>query len=117
MTLNDSIRSDMDSVFLNEDEFAEQIVYFPRAGGQKTIKAIVDREPVGFYDAAGQVVLPAYVVTIANNSDVGIEFDDIDRGGDEVELVDKFGEAERKRLTVIHVQDRDFGGAITLALK
>lgn len=107
----------MDSVFLNEDEFAESIVYFPRSGGSVTIRAIVDREPPGFYDAAGNVVLPQYMIIIANNCTYGREYDSIDRGGDEVELVDKFGESTRKRLTVIHVSERDFGGAITLALK
>ena len=109
----------MGTLFLNEAEFAESISYFPRAGGVKTMLAIVDREPPGFYDAAGNVVMPRYNIIIANNSTDGIEFNDVDRGGDEVEIIDQFGQADAqvKRVTVINVSERDFGGAITLALK
>ena len=45
MTLRDQIAEDVDSVFLNEDDFAEEIRYTPVGGVGRDITAVVIRRP------------------------------------------------------------------------
>ena len=46
MTLKNQMATDATSVFLNLDEFAEEITYSPDGGDAKTISAIVQREEI-----------------------------------------------------------------------
>lgn len=116
MGLKDSIRDDMSKVFLNENDFAERIVYFFRSGGSESVSAIVERSPSAIYDAAGNVVLPVFSITISNNCKSGITTETIDTGGDEVEVVAELGSPIPRRCTVIAIQERDFEGAITISV-
>lgn len=116
MTLKDSISSDVSSVFLNTDDFAESIEYFYRAGGSDVIAAIVDRNQLEFYEA-GETVLASFSIDIANSSTNGVLANVIDTGGDEVELLAEAGDSEVKRLTVLRVLESDYDGMIKLALK
>ena len=116
MTLKDSIQTDGADVFLNTDEFAESITYVFRAGGSRTIKAIVDREPPAIYDAAGEVVLPDYAITIHHDTVTGVEASEIDTGGDSTHLLADLGDASTTAVTVMTIVSQDFG-MITLALK
>jgi len=43
VTFKDLMDSDAQDVFLNDDEFAEEITYTPSVGDAKTIKACIDR--------------------------------------------------------------------------
>jgi len=43
MTLGEQMAEDVSAVFLNADEFAEEIAYTPRGGLDVTILAVVDR--------------------------------------------------------------------------
>lgn len=109
MTLKDSIKADVSSVFLNADEFAESVVYKPRSGGARTIKAIVDRDPPAIYDAAGNVVLPAFRLTVRNSCTLGISSKELDTGGDAVELVRKLNEAIPATFSVMRMAYQDEG--------
>jgi len=115
VTLRDNLRTDVPSIFLNSDEFAETITYFLAGGGRRSIKAIVDRNPPAIYDAAGDVVLPQFMITIHNNCTTGIEADEVNTGGDEVELIVKDGDLKPTRKTVMHMAGHDLG-VIELAL-
>jgi len=42
MTFKSDLSKDVDEIFLNNDEFSEDITYTPDGGSDKTIKAIVD---------------------------------------------------------------------------
>lgn len=116
MTLSDSIKTDVTAIFLNTDEFAETVVYYFADGGSRSIPAIVDRDPPAIYDA-GNVVMPSYVITIANSCTNGVTKAELDTGGDEVELFAEFCGVVRTRVTVLQEVERDYGGAIGLALK
>ena len=116
MTLRDSIKADAFSVFLQTDEFAECVVYKFRNGGSRSIKAIIDREPPAIYDAAGNAVLPAFMVTIHNNATTGVCESEIDTGGDQVELKKEFGDTIPEDVSVMVVSEKDMG-MLTLALK
>ena len=117
MTLKASIKSDVSAIFINTDEFAETIVYRFRAGGERTPSAIIDREPPAFYDAAGNVIMPAYMITLADNCTNGVTANEVDTGGDSIELVSENGDTGRTQVTVLKVMENDLNGTITLACK
>jgi hypothetical protein len=88
--LKDQLAVDMVNLFLNENEFAEYIVYTPKGGVEKTIKAIVDRQrinPAG--EDTGRSLQGQIEITIANNETYGIST--IIKGGDKVTLPEKIG--------------------------
>lgn len=116
MGLKDSIRNDALNIFLNENDFAERIVYFFRGGGSESVSALVDRNPPAIYDAAGNIVLPEFQITIANSCVSGITSARIDTGGDEVEIVAEYGNPVVKRCTVISVSEQDLEGTITISV-
>lgn len=112
MTLRESIRSDVLGVFLQTDEFAELISYFPRAGGEKSIRAIVDREPVAIYEADGSVLVPKFTIEICNCCTSGMAAKSIDTGGDYVEMIAREGGDVRTRYTVMRIVSHDMGTVI-----
>lgn len=116
MTLKDDIQTDGLDVFLNTDEFAETITYTFRAGGSRSIKAIIDRSPPAVYDAAGEVVMPEYIITIHHDPVTGVEADEINTGGDTVTLTETLGKSMTNNKTVMVLLNQDFG-MVELALK
>ena len=116
MTLKDSIRSDVSAVFLNTDEFAEAIVYYPRAGGSRTINVIIDRDPPDVY-VAGNYVTPRFMVDVSDHATDGVLRSDVDTGGDEAEVTAETGDVSATRVTVIKVMESDINGMIKLALR
>jgi hypothetical protein len=103
MTLSDSINNDPTTVFLSSDDFAESIVYVPHthfgatARANRTINAVVIRYPVE--DEEG-VVTHHTEIRVHNNSTTGISSDELDLGGDAVQLAPRDGEiAETRQIT------------------
>jgi hypothetical protein len=45
MTLKDQMQADASGVFLNLDEFGEEITYTPDSGSPTSILAVIDRDP------------------------------------------------------------------------
>ncbi len=116
MGIKDSIRNDALNIFLNENDFAERIVYFFRGGGSESVSALVDRNPPAIYDAAGNIVLPEFQITIANSCTSGVTCARIDTGGDQIEVVAEYGNPVLKRCTVISVSEQDLEGTITISV-
>lgn len=83
MTFKSQMSVDMESVFLNTDEFAESIVYTPKNGVAKTIPAIIDRVPVNSQgeDQARTLHKQAEII-IHNDATNGVT--SIDKNGDKV---------------------------------
>lgn len=107
------ITDDATAVFLNTDEFAEAVTYYPHIHpGQATrasrsISAVVEREQI---QAVGQdgnaTVLPLWMVHVANDSTNGIASDELDTGGDQIGFPPRDGEtAERRTITRLITQD------------
>jgi len=114
MTFRDNVKSDMTTVFLNVDEYAETITYYLAGGGSRSILAIVDRNPPAIYDAAGSVVLPKFTVLIRNDCKLGLLSSEINTGGDEIALLSEFGDSQPERKTVMVKMNEDMG-AVELA--
>jgi len=115
MTLRDNLKTDVPLIFLNSTEFSEKITYFLKSGGRRGIQAIIDRNPPAIYDAAGEVVLPEFTIVVYNNCKTGVEADEVNTGGDEVELIVKDGDLQTTRKTVMHMSAHDLG-VVELAL-
>jgi hypothetical protein len=113
MTLRDMITDDATAVFLNTDEFAESVTYYPfRYPGtalrsNRTITAVVIREQIQAVTQDGsQTVLPRWEVHVANDSTAGISSDEIDLGGDQIGFPPRDGQtAERRSIVRLVTQD------------
>lgn len=111
MTLRDMIDDDAVDVFLNTDEFAESVTYYPRtrtatASSSRSIAAVVFRNQMEVVSENGVSVLPVWEVHVANNSTTGIASTEIDTGGDQIGFPPRDGEdAVKKTIVMILVQD------------
>ena len=97
-------------------QYGEPVVYYPLAGGSRSIDAIIERSPPAFYDAAGNVVLPEFTISVYNNVTDGILSSELNSGGDQVDLIDEIGDASDSRKTVLKLMSQD-SGVTVLALK
>lgn len=113
MTLKASMASDVTGIFLNTDDFAETITYYPRSGGSRSIIALIDRSPPETWDV-GSTVTPVLTIHVHNNATTGIahnEFDD----GDQVLIAVKAGGTPEAR-TLKRVLDDVDGDMIEIAV-
>jgi len=115
MTLREAIENDAQSVFLNTDEFAETVTYYPRifSGGDsrtsRSIKAVVFRESmVNVTEDGGTTLLPMFEVHVKNDATLGISSTELDTGGDQLEFGARDGMSATKR-TITRVVTQDHG--------
>lgn len=94
----------------------ESVKYKPIAGGDpRTITAVVTRDGTEELTGAGYGHSPLTTIFVANDNATGISSDEIDTGGDLVELVIRIGESvEDRRITKIIQQD---AGMLELELR
>ena len=106
MTLKDMMAADVDSVFLNTDEFAEVVSYYPRYSlAPRVISAVVFRMEMTPQDESGGANTPMFEVHVGNNSN-GILSTSIDLGGDMIAIPARPGmDAVKRRITSVDIQD------------
>ncbi len=97
-------------------QFSEPIVYYLAALPSRSLDAIIERGPPAFYDAAGNVVLPSFIVRMDNDATSGVLASEVDTGGDEVELIKELGGVTASRTSVLKIISQD-SGVTVLALK
>ena len=112
MTLKEQIEADALTVFCNANDFAESVVYHPHrffgeeASASRTIDAIVIRESLTVLTEDGDTIVPVFFVHVANDVTNGITSDELDLGGDQIELRPREGEtAERRSITRLVAHD------------
>lgn len=121
MTLANSISADATTVFLQTDDFAEQVTYIPYryfgedAVANRTINAVVIRRGIEVLAEDGVTVAPVWEVHVANDSTTGISSDELDLGGDKIQLPPRDNEtAEARSITQLLTQD---AGMLVLELR
>ncbi len=68
MTLKELIESDVADVFMNTDDFAEDVTYYPAGGGaSRTVSAIVDEDGTFQTDDTGLARTEVIHVTVSRN--------------------------------------------------
>ncbi len=92
MSFKDQLAVDAVLTFLNSDEFSEEIVYQPKNGSPRTIKAIVDRQRISPDGETDRTLQNQIEIRIANHATYGV--DAINRGGDTVILPERVGGVE-----------------------
>ena len=107
MTLRATISSDA-SIFTSTSDFGEEVTYHPRSGGSRTINVVVERERRQFLTEEGDVILPVWIVHVANDSTTGITSDELDLKNDKIALPPRDGEAT-KRKTIMDIASQDHG--------
>ena len=112
MTLRAMIEADAATVFCSVNDFAEAVTYYPHRfygaalRSPRAINAVVFREQIASLTEDVETVLPVYEVHVANDSVTGISSNEIDTGGDQIELPSRDGKtAEKKTITRIVTQD------------
>lgn len=114
MTLRDQITEDVLSVFLVVDDFAEVVTYYPhRFYGDavrepRVIKAVVQREQTTAYSEDAVTNLPVFQIHVANDSVYGISSEELDTGGDQIELPPRDGETPQRR-SILQLVTQDHG--------
>lgn len=96
-------------------QFGESITYLPYGGGSRSITAIVDREPPAILDAAGNTVLPQFIVRVYNSATTGISSTELDKGKDELQFPKKVGAATDSTFSIGHLISQD-AGVVQLAV-
>ncbi len=92
MSFKDQIKTDFFNIFLNPDEFAEEISYTPKGGASKTIKAIIVRQRLDTDQLGrGQILQNQAEIYIARDVTLGIA--SVNKGDDEVSFSEIPGEA------------------------
>jgi len=96
-------------------EFAEPIKYNLAGGGVRSIMAIIERSPPSIY-VGDQIVTPSFIIRIDADCKTGLEADEVNTGGDTVDLIPELGGDQWQNTSVL-VLMRQNAGRIQLALK
>lgn len=89
------LASSMKFGFVNADLMpgTESIIYVPRTGSSRTIKAQVFRDPVHLDPS---VPRPKMRIIVANDSTIGISSSELDTGGDQIEVAYRIGQTAQR---------------------
>lgn len=108
MTLHDIIKADAVNVFANSNDFAESVVYYPYLGEPRTIDVVIERQQVQLNPEDGDTLTPVFLVHVANNATEGISSEELNVGGDTMEIAVRVGETPTMR-RVIRLLGHDEG--------
>jgi len=108
MTLHDVIQSDASLVFCNLSDFAETATYTTREGIQRCIDVVVERQNLQLPAEYGGSVTPVFIVHVANTCTRGISSEELNLGGDTIDLAIRVGEEISQR-SIVQMLDHDEG--------
>ena len=97
-------------------QFGEPITYMPNGGVSRTVKAIVEREPLAIFDAVGNAIFPSAMIRVSNCRSGGVHARDVDTGKDQFEFVLDIGDTSPRRFSVMRLVSQD-SGVTYLAVK
>lgn len=97
-------------------QFGEPVVYYPATGGQRSIDAIVTRDPPEIYDDQGKAVLPKFTLRVHNSCTLGISSQELDTGGDDISILLKVGDVKPTRRTIMKLMSQD-SGVVSIAVR
>ena len=88
MTLRDLAAKDVQDVVLNDQDFAEQVTYKPKAGGSVTINALPMRGEPDAREESGSHRYRGSMLRIANHATLGVVTPKL---GDKIDMVQRVG--------------------------
>lgn len=103
----DTLAEAADAVFLLPNK--EWVTYIPASGSQRRVEALVERyEENDSLDGFAGGSRPSPVILVKNNSTSGISSDEIDTGGDKIELALREG-SKPVQARIIELLSHDAG--------
>jgi hypothetical protein len=78
-------------------QFGEKVTYHPHGGVSREIDAIVERLQVQLNPEDGDTLSPVFNVQVLNAKPNGIKSEELNVGGDSIELVVRIGEQPSQR--------------------
>lgn len=87
-------------------QFGEYVTYYPRDGSDgRRVKAMVERGTLEIIAETGDVTSQAIIVRVENDDRCGISSDEVDTGGDEIEVALRIGVTAQRRAIVRVLND------------
>lgn len=79
--------------------FAEDVTYIPRKGTARVVSAVVDRSPPqALSEIPGRTnAVPMMMIEVENDVSTGISADELDTGGDRIEVAIRVGGLQESR--------------------
>ncbi len=106
MSLRDSIQTDA-AIFVRSTEFGESVIYRPRQKSERTISATVFRQVAESIEDENRSSV-VFEVHVINSTTTGISSEELDLGGDAIDLADRTGKTARPR-AIVQILDSDEG--------
>lgn len=106
MTLRSAIETDA-ALFVSQNDFGEEVVYRPRQRSERTISATVFRQIAEALDDENRSTV-VFEVHVANSLTIGISANELDIGGDQIDLADRVGRTPRPR-AIVQIIESDEG--------
>lgn len=88
--------------------FGDTVTYKPRGGGTRSISAVITRERPEGLDGAPHGHAPVVTIEVINDSTTGISSDEVDTGGDNVNLAVRLGDTPQDR-PIVNIISTDAG--------
>jgi len=109
MTLRQSIANDAETIFLQTDDFAEVVEYFPRGSSTgRSIKAVVIRDSIQEMTQNDNLIdLPMFEIHVANSPLIGISGTEFNLG-DQVSFPTRDGMVATRH-AILRIVTQDHG--------
>ncbi len=95
--------------------FGEWIVYRPRNGRARRVRAMVERGPPTQIEEEQRLIGDSTTIEVYNDRTSGIAFDEIDTGGDKIEWY-PIENGPKRTLAIRKILDRNNAGLVRLYL-
>jgi hypothetical protein len=106
MSLRETIQTDA-ALFVSTSDFGESVIYRPRQKSERPISATVFRQLAEAIDDENRSVT-VFEVHVINSATTGISSEEIDLGGDMIDLADRIGKTGRPR-AITQIVESDEG--------
>jgi len=105
-TFDRTLISAADSFFLLPG--SETVVYKPKSGSPRQIKAVVSRSLAAEIPGVNGGSVPKFEVLVKNDDSAGIASDELDTGGDKIEMAKRVADIP-KTLRLVELLNHDAG--------
>jgi hypothetical protein len=98
-----------------QDYFGESLTYKPRAGGSRTITGMVDRTDRSVYGELDRGTSTLLTIIVPNSATTGILSTEINTGGDQITVANRYGGTAIDRRIVRVVETN--GSSVTIEVQ
>ena len=104
------------SVFLDKNHFSEVVVYRPKGGKPRSIRAQVDRQPFDAAAGGGNFNSAVFTVSVKNDATTGVYLAELNRDNDTLEMPERTSDRKDSIFKITRLIDQD-PGMLTLEVR